>query len=466
MIAMRMCAVTVGRGWARRCLLSRVTRLPAVAIVARPSVAMAFFSSAISRLAAALLAVASLAAQDRSLQERIDHALDEARPALLTHLREAVEGGERGGLTALLLLAAIHDGVAENEPRFAAALTAMTESRSEECYDLALRLMVLQALPPNEARLKLAKRDLASLLRRQTGDGGFHYQERANNWDLSNTQYAALGLRAAASMGLDVDRRVWTRMSKAVRDLQDSYGGFGYSPGHGRGKNGAYASMTAAGIAALAICQQQLGENDHTGKSLAKEIARGWQWFERNGAAIGSKVERYCFYFHYGLERAAILCDVEKIGEIDWYAVGGAMLVDSQAGGGGWVSTPDGIHGAGARSSAGDPVATSFAILFLRRKFQKAAGPITQHIVRFVNLGPHSPDKDVKACAEQLAARGRAALPEVLKALRSEIEPQRRAAGDALTKISGETFGFDPAKSVDDNRDALRAAELWYLRNR
>ena len=404
-------------------------------------------------------------AQERSLQEEINHALDEARPALLTHLRQVVAQDDRPGLVALVLLAAIHDGVAEEERRFTAALDKLTAAHPDECYDLALRLLVFEALPRTPERLKIAKADLGMLLRHQTRQGGFHYRENSNHWDLSNAQYAALGLRAAVAMGFDVDKRVWTDLAKAVRDLQDSYGGFGYAPGGGNGTAQSYASMTAAGIAALAICQQHLGEDSRAGKSLAKEIGRGWQWFTRNAGAIGSPNERRCYYFHYGLERAAILCDVEKVGETDWYAAGARMFVAAQMAGGGWVSRQDG--GMGVLSpAAGDPVATSFAILFLRRKFQKLAGPITQHVVKLVNLGPHSQDKDVQACADQLAAQGKAALPEVLKALRSTIEPQRRAAAGALGQIAGETFGYDPKKGADGNLDAVRAAELWYLRNR
>ena len=62
--------------------------------------------------------------------------------------------------------------------------------------------------------------------------------------------------------------------------------------------------------------------------------------------------------------------------------------------------------------------------------------------------------------------RGKAAMPEVLAALRSEVGPQRRAAAAALATIAGESFGYDPAKDAEQNRDAVRAAELWYLRNR
>ena len=39
-------------------------------------------------------------------------------------------------------------------------------------------------------------------------------------------------------------------------------------------------------------------------------------------------------------------------------------------------------------------------------------------------------------------------------------------AAQALQAIAGEQFGFDPDKGRDDNRAAVRRAELWYLKNR
>lgn len=404
---------------------------------------------------------ATLPAQDRELAASVVHALDQARPALLGHLRAATEGTDRVGLLALLTLAALHDGVPTDSPRLVAALAALAERPAVECYDLALRLCVYELLPKEAARQRQAAQDLRDLLTRQHGDGGFHYHPRPHGWDLSNSQYAALGLRAAVAMGLPVERRVWTRLASATRGLQGTYGGFDYKPGGGSGTPGGYASMTAAGIAVLAICDQHLAN-----RSFDKEIGRGWQWFARNVATIGSRDEAHSFYFHYGLERAAILCDVVKVGEVDWYEQGARMLVKEQLANGGWRSVADGMLLPQRQQGPGDPVATAFAVLFLRRSFQKQAGAITAHVVGLANLGPHSPERDVAACAEQLAARGKAALPEVLQALRSEVGPQRRAAGLALVRLAGQDFGFDATKDADGNRAALRAAELWYLRNR
>lgn len=413
------------------------------------------------RLAAGalLLAAVPVRAQD-TLDADVRHALDSARPALLAHLRE-VTGDARPGELALVLLAAIHDGVAEDDEAFAKAVERLHQANPEQTYDLALRLLVLEALPSFPDREKLAAADTRELLKHRDRKGGFGYENGGGGQDLSNTQYGALGLRAGKSLGADVDRSVWSKLAKTVGDQQETYGGFGYS-GRVVGLE-AYASMTAAGIAVLAICRQHLGGAQ---KELDQRIARGWQWFDRNAATVGSPSERWSFYFHYGLERAAILTDVVSVDGEDWYRKGARMLVQQQLPGGGWRSLADGYQGSSLGAGRGDGVPTAFAILFLRRKFQKDVVPITPHVVRLVNLGPRSPQKDVEACAQQLAQLGIAAVPDVLQALRSEIEPQRQAAAKALLAIAGESFDYDPARDAAGNRDAVRRAELWYLRHR
>ena len=142
------------------------------------------------------------------------------------------------------------------------------------------------------------------------------------------------------------------------------------------------------------------------------------------------------------------------------------MFVDQQLAGGGWQSLKDKHPGQHLAGKKGDSVPTSFAILFLRRKFQKDVGPITERIVRLVNIGPQSRQKDVDECARQLVAKGKASMPDVIKAMRSDIEPQRRVAAKALPGIVGEAFGFDPSKDRKGNKGALRKAELWFLKNR
>lgn len=414
-----------------------------------------------------LAVVADGAPAQDTLNDSVRRALDDARPALLAHLREATDHVIRPGELALIVLAGVHDGLDMQNEVFAKAAQRLARANPGETYDLALRLMVCEALSSFPDRETIAKKDAKELLLHRMQSGGFGYTAKSGWWDLSNTQYAALGLRCARALGVKVERSVWLKLADEVGGQQDNYGGFDY--GHGdRANNGAvaYPSMTAAGISVLAICRQELEDGGRASKSLDARIERAWGWFTRHVDALGSKTENWSFYFHYGLERAAILCDVEKVGSHDWYARGAKMFVDEQLPGGGWRSATDSYPGQSLKNGRGDLVPTSFAILFLRRKFQKVLGPVTPRIVVLASLVAEAKTSDVDACTAELVRRGKPAMPDVLEALRSDVEPQRRAAAAAMQAITGEVFGYDAAKDRDANRDAVRKAELWWLKNR
>lgn len=404
-----------------------------------------------------------LRGQSATLQSDIDHALDSARPALLKHLDHANGPHVRTGALALVLLAATHDGIDTREPIYEKAVDRLISARCVQTYDIALRLMVLQLLPNVKERREIATDDVKRLLRHRD-DGCFGYSRNTGQWDLSNTQYAALGLRAARAMQVEIKRKVWSDLVRNMLRQQHEDGSFGYQKANS-GFPG-YASMTAAGIAVLAVCRQALGDRNKYRSSIDAALERSWAYFDVNSAAIGDPETHWCYYFHYGLERAAILCDVEEVGGKSWYETGARMLVDEQLTGGGWRGDEHGEQDRNLPKGLGSAVATSFAVLFLRRKFQKEPGPITPSIVTLPTIGPMSKPKHVQACADELKKRGKAALPEVLKALRSKIENQRRAAAMALTAIAGQDFGYDPALDPADSSRVIRKAELWYLKNR
>ncbi len=420
------------------------------------------------RLASWILAASAAGAcvgQDEDLQRQIQRALADARPALSEHLDDARRSGTRPGELALLCLAGLHDGMDPDRAPLQRALARLGKAKPSQTYDLALRLLVLEACSTFPDRERLARRDLSSLLAHRSPQGAFQYYERPSTWDLSNTQYGALGLRAAAAMGLTVRKEVWTKLARTVAAQQAPDGGFCYAPRQSTWEP--YPSMTAAGIAVLAVCRQALGGSRRLSAELDAQLDRGWAWLANHADAIGAEAVRWSYYFHYGLERAAILCDVVRVGgKTDWYAKGAEMLVERQLPGGGWQSRHDGHPGHHISKGRGDSVPTAFAVLFLRRKFQKYAGPITTRIVRLVNIGVRSKPAEVDECARQLANKGKAAMPEVVRAMRSDVAPQRQVAAKVLDAVVGGRFGFDPDADRDDNRRAVRKAELWYLKNR
>ena len=140
---------------------------------------------------------AALPAQSPVLQQQIQAALTQARPALTAHLKAAVRGATRPGELALLVLAGIHDGVPASDPALGKAIERLAKARPSQTYDIALRLVVLDACPTFPDRMEIAKDDLKALISHRSDEGAFQYRKWPSTWDLSNTQYGALGLRAA-----------------------------------------------------------------------------------------------------------------------------------------------------------------------------------------------------------------------------------------------------------------------------
>lgn len=315
-----------------------------------------------------VLLAAGAIAQD-GLEARIQQALERARQPLLQLLADPLVQGRPGEL-ALLCLAALHDGVPLDDPVLVKALALLAKAKVDDTYTLALRLLVAEAHPGWQRPAKLSADDTKALLKNRR-DGAFGYRPKPTAWDLSNTQYAALGLRAAASLGIDVPIKAWTELAAAIQPAQQQDGGFRYRPGEGT----ATASMTAAGICVLAIARERLSVGGQPVVLPERSMRQAWGWLQRHKQAIGDPAQLWSFYFHYGLERAAILDDVVELDGVDWYRVGASMFVDRQEPAGHWIATQGAMLVDGKPKAS--PVDTAFAVLFLRRRFPKVAGPLT-----------------------------------------------------------------------------------------
>ena len=201
--------------------------------------------------------------------------------------------------------------------------------------------------------------------------------------DASNTQYALLGLKAAARCGTDVPADVWRRALAYVVSCQSPKGseavlrgneivgsrrlewvvpvnsrGFGYGPGGGR----ATGSMTAAGVAGVLLCRSELEDSrvlpPEVERTSAEAVRGGLAWLQqkfsvtRNPGDETSGATGWFLYYLYGLERAGSLSRSRFLGAHDWYLEGAKKLLADQRRDGSFdVQTVD----------------TCFALLFLRR---------------------------------------------------------------------------------------------------
>lgn len=179
-------------------------------------------------------------------------------------------------------------------------------------------------------------------------------------FDNSNTQFAMLALWVARRHGVPVDNAL-ARVAEQFRRSQLNDGTWAYMPKVGNNPNRPSATMTCAGLLGLA-----LGHGINDGKvpaNLAGDVAiqSGLRALADmiKDAQTGTDVKflpapgKLC-YFLFSLDRMALVYNLEKIGDKDWYQWGTKILVESQTAGGNWP----GDHG---------PADTCLALLFLSR---------------------------------------------------------------------------------------------------
>ncbi len=192
--------------------------------------------------------------------------------------------------------------------------------------------------------------------------------------DHSNSQYAALGLRACADAGVVLPKEVLELASKGWRDSIHpadaeklkvnplASDGWCYGP-KSHGHKG-YGSMSAGATGSLAIYDYLL-EKDW---KKDREVAIGLDWIARNFSvrhnpgpyehADGKEETQHQYYYYlYALERAGVLYGTETFGNQEWYPAGAEQILNDQRADGAWANKEGG-------NAVWD---TCFAILFLRR---------------------------------------------------------------------------------------------------
>lgn len=278
---------------------------------------------------------------------------------------------QMGGVTALATLALLNAQVPVNDPVIQRALRSLEGVPNEFTYTVALKIGVFATADPKGYRREI--QEAADwLVRGQMRGGTWGYGDldprRALNGegDNSNTQYALLGLHEAAQAGAKIPKAVWNRAQQHWVGTQAAGGGWGYI---GKGAN-TTGSMTAAGVASLIICGNQVNESLESGYSAGgaarrcgqyrqhPAVAKGLNWLGKHfSAKRNPKHNSWHHYWLYGVERAGILTGLKYFGEHDWYREGAEHLVNSQ--GGGFFAAA----GAWNRSV----IDTSFALLFLSK---------------------------------------------------------------------------------------------------
>ncbi|MCS7238478.1 MAG: DUF4159 domain-containing protein [Thermoguttaceae bacterium] len=306
--------------------------------------------------------------------------------------------GYPGGVTALCTLALLSAGVDPGDPAIQAALTYLRKiplDRTAKTYSVALQTMVFCRAEPEKDRA-LIERNVRWLEQMQIKDdpataGAWGYP--ALQGDNSNSQFALLALYEAELAGVQVDARTY-RLAKAYWErVQNADGSWGYKQGlFGTG------SMTAAGIAALIICNGRLRPPDaqvegekvvccRPSETGPDRVARALQWLGRDDVFSVSHNPglpgAWWFYYLYGLERVGRMTSQRFIGRHDWYRAGAEQLLRAKG------QASDHWRGT-AGDEANEFIATSMALIFLA----KGRWPVLAAKLRYGNEGDWNPHRN------------------------------------------------------------------------
>lgn len=353
-----------------------------------------------------LLTALTLALSSAQDQKSIDRAIYQGIDWLRSRGADFGDPNDRHCSRELVLYTLIHAGVTEKDAFFAGQFEQVLKEKPKFTYRTALRAMLLEEvdrvkyqhliwncaemlvdnqsakgdwgygkavpytqIPPLSATAsggsskKTGLRRFGSASARikpkvvrfvqvpKRKDGGGH--------DNSNSQYAALGLRACHDSGIRIPPQVIERSLSYWRNCQEKEGksaevatgaisaaprGWDYKTGEKP-----YGSMTVGAVGAMAI---YLYMQDKDWKK-DKNLASGAAWIAKNFAVTNNpgRGGSWHYYYLYGLERAGVLYGTETFGSHDWYLEGARYLLKSQQASGAWKNVND----------------TCFAILFLKR---------------------------------------------------------------------------------------------------
>ena len=353
---------------------------------------------------ALVLLSALLLQQESTEKERRDYVEKNAEKAIEKGLRALRErqfpsgsfkseanGTTARGTTALALYTLLASGNTLEDRSAAKALDWLLTNSIDwtgnghwDTYEISLIAVALSYSLPHLP--KGAKRNQATDMLQRAADwlvsaqcpgGGWSYNLRTigiriKGWhDHSNSQFAVLGLRAAANAGAKVAKEVWEREVTHYKTSQLGDGGWGYRACYKDQTRTASSTstMTAAGVMGLAMAlgSTKASSAEHLAKDPA--IKKGLEAMRVHwGLGLENRLKSLggVPYLLYSVERACMVTGQQRLGDIDWYVEGAWQLISQQR--------PDGMLG-----TSQDPISGHcFSLLFLKRAFVPVATPSRQ----------------------------------------------------------------------------------------
>jgi len=351
-------------------------------------------------------------AQEAVEQAKVDDAVRRGSAFLLKKYEKGFDLASWNSTLELVMLTLNHAGVPADDPVFQKGLLALGTCPLQYTYRVAALAMALQRIDPRKFQERIAH-CAQWLVDTQLNEGEWGYPGTLNGvdeapgpvdvdppklekkevkeagttsallirrrphakvtskvkGDISNAQFALLGLKAAADAGIEVPKATWEAALRYFLTSQNRDGGWGYTF-NGHKDTASYASMVCAAVCSVAICRYGLGLKEPQ-KDAA--VRAGLAWLgknfhpDSNANAEKSKVadpKRWLYYYLYSIERVGRIVAVDEIGRQKWYPVGAKSLLSSQKADGSWFT---GLVGVWKQAGDLETADTCFAILFLTK---------------------------------------------------------------------------------------------------
>jgi len=358
--------------------------------------------------------------------------VDEAIRKGLEYLRKAPSPSSHKAIPnsdELILLAMVHGDVPPSDPKFHEIFDRMMQSKLTHTYKVALQAMVLEEIDRVKYQDRIAQCAQA-LIDSQLKHGQWNYEcpgdallpiptgvpvprpvqsgakpaskaaaapgarakpevvrritlqrtkfGASDRGDNSNSQYAALGLRAAFDAGvlvpqeaLELARKWWETNQQGTKPAEKpdvatgpkpsaAPRGWDYSKA-GTSNEKPFGSMTAGAVSAVVIYDYLLKRE----WKPDPVVQSGLSWLDENFSVVTNpqKYPEFQYYYLYALERVGMLTNAATIGSHDWYREGANYLLGAQSAEGSWRAG-NAMRGGEDAQAVWD---TCFAILFLKR---------------------------------------------------------------------------------------------------
>jgi hypothetical protein len=299
-------------------------------------------------------------------------------------------GSQYTGFTALSVLALLNSGEKPQDPRIKSAIEFLLKNRTEGVYALGVRCQIWLMLPPTQATREAMSNDarilLSSVKKQGNARGMYDYAPGPNEYGMvrnvyshSRSQYAVLGMWAAAQSGFEVPDSYWKLVEEAWIRNQDKSGGWLYTNRVDMPESyPVTAGMTNAGVASLLITQEYLRAQDGVlckGNQISEPVERGLKWladYTRQNAADAGFIHDRPYASLYSYERVGAASGLRYLGGVDWFVAGADWAIKRQKPDGSW--NYDG-------SVLGNFSDTCFAMLFLA----KGRAPIVISKLQYAN---------------------------------------------------------------------------------